>query len=63
MTPQGAWLRWRLIRDVLLFVAGLGGIAALLVHWLLSGDHPDEILAVIFTSMVGLPLALHKDEK
>jgi len=59
---RSGWPVWRLVRDVLLFFVGLTGIAALLIHWLISGESPDEILAVIFTSMVGLPLALRKDE-
>jgi hypothetical protein len=56
------WPKWRLLRDILLFTLGAGGVLALLANWLVTGTAPDQILALIFTSMLGLPLALHKDE-
>ncbi len=52
------WGVWRLVRDVLLFGAGLGGVA----HETLftGGDRPTLLL--LFAAMLGLPLVLRGDE-
>jgi hypothetical protein len=56
--PQ--WKReWPFIRDVVLFVCGLAGIA----HETLVSSAPDPSLLVLFAAMAGLPAFLNKDER
>jgi hypothetical protein len=50
---------WQFVRDVILFVCGLIGIA-----WeSLAPGSPDPSLLVVFGAMLGLPIFLRKDEK
>lgn len=51
---------WKPIRNITLFTAGLLGVAhETVLHPL--GERPT--LLVLFAAMMGLPLALHHDEK
>jgi hypothetical protein len=52
--------RWRIKvqRDVILFVAGLGGI----VHETLLTGHERPALLGVFAAMTGLPIFLRADE-
>ena len=57
--------RWRTrrlrqdVRDVILFSAGLLGVA----HETLYAPEPRETLLVLFAAMMGLPAFLRLDEK
>jgi len=51
--------RWPLIRDVVLCIAGLLGIA----HETLIAAAPREVLLLLFGAMIGLPAFLHVDER
>jgi hypothetical protein len=51
--------RWPFLRDVLLFFAGLAGIA----HQTLIAPQPSESLLVLFAAMCGLPAFLRQDER
>ena len=49
--------RWKLVRDIILFFVGLGGV----VHEALTKfDRPS--LLMVFAAMMGLPAFLRKDE-
>lgn len=51
---------WKPIRNITLFTAGLLGVAhETVLHPI--GERPT--LLVLFAAMMGLPLALHHDEK
>jgi hypothetical protein len=50
--------RWPFVRDVLLFFAGLGGVA----HELLLTNSERPTLLLLFGAMMGLPLFLRADE-
>lgn len=52
--------RWLLIRDVVLFFAGLGGVAH---ETLLTGAGIERpTLLLLFAAMMGLPMFLRADE-
>lgn len=51
-------MKWHLTRDLVLFVAGLAGIAYETV--VENADRP--YLLVLFAAMVGLPAFLYRDE-
>jgi hypothetical protein len=51
--------RWRLARDILLFVGGLVGL--MYETFFRTGD-PRVGLITIFCAMLGLPLFLRRDE-
>lgn len=53
------WPPWKAVRDVLLFIGGLAGIA----YETLAGEEPREALLVIFAAMAGLPAFLRTDEQ
>lgn len=55
-----AWHWPHITRDTVLFIVGLGGI----VHeaFIRTGDPRPELL-VLFAGMVGLPVAMRKDER
>lgn len=48
---------WLFVRDVILFVFGLLGIA----YEAIVIPHPDPSLLVVFGGMLGLPIFLRKD--
>jgi NhaP-type Na+/H+ or K+/H+ antiporter len=50
---------WPFLRDVVLFVCGIAGIA----HETLVSPVPDPSLLILFGGMAGLPAFLRKDEK
>ena len=50
---------WPQARDVVLFTAGLAGVA----HQTLIAPVPSESLLVLFAAMMGLPAFLRADEK
>lgn len=54
--------RWPVLRDVLLFGAGLAGATVLTVAWL-KGHDPNQSLLLLFAAMMGLPAFLRADEK
>jgi hypothetical protein len=49
---------WRLVRDAVLFVAGLVGI----IQQTVIAESPNPTLLLIFAAMVGLPGFLRRDE-
>jgi hypothetical protein len=53
---------WSRVRDVVLFLAGLGGAVVLTVAWL-KGHDPNQSLLLLFAAMMGLPAFLRNDEK
>jgi hypothetical protein len=56
---MSAWKWPTVTRDTVLFVVGLGGIAH--EAFLRTGDTRPEFL-MLFAAMVGLPVALRRDE-
>lgn len=50
---------WRNIRDVVLFLGGLGGVA----HETLVAEVSDPQLLILFAAMMGLPAFLRGDER
>lgn len=54
--PLGS--RWPLIRDVVLFMVGIGGI----IHETAIAETAEPSLLVLFGACVGLPAFLRKDE-
>jgi hypothetical protein len=55
---RGVRITWAAARDVVLFVAGLAGVA----HQTLIASAPSTELLIVFASMMGLPAFLRKDE-
>jgi hypothetical protein len=53
------WDFWPFARDVILFFAGLAGIA----HQTLVAPTPSESLLVLFAAMAGLPAFLPRNGK
>lgn len=51
-------MQWPIIRDIILFFSGLGGIG-----FLLATSNPDPIFLAIFAGMIGLPIPLRADRK
>lgn len=51
--------RWSLIRDVILFFGGLGGV----VHETVLTAKADPQLLLLFAAMMGLPAFLRSDER
>lgn len=57
--PLRVWQkRWLLIRDVLLFLIGFGGVA-----WETLHGPVDPSLLVFFGGCLGIPVFLHKDKQ
>jgi hypothetical protein len=50
--------RWPFIRDVVLFVVGILGIA----YQTVVAASPDPSLLLVYAAMCGLPIVLHKDQ-
>jgi hypothetical protein len=50
---------WPIIRDAVLFVGGLAGVA----HETVIATAESPTLLILFASMMGLPAFLQKDEK
>ena len=51
--------QWSLVRDVLLFITGLLGVA----HETLLAQAERPSLLIMFAAMLGLPAFLRSDEK
>lgn len=51
--------RWHLVRDILLFIGGMFGIA----YQLVKADVVEPSLTVVFAAMMGLPAAFWGDSK
>lgn len=52
-------MRWPVVRDLILFFAGLGGVA----HETLIGSADRPTLLLLFGAMMGLPIFLRADER
>jgi hypothetical protein len=59
---RGGWIKWPMLRDIILFFGGFAGTMTLLVAYL-NGTPISEALLLFFGSMMGLPAFLRKDEK
>lgn len=51
--------RWPFLRDIVLFVAGLAGVA----HETLIADAERPTLLLLFAAMMGLPIILNADQR
>jgi hypothetical protein len=51
--------RFKLLRDLCLFLAGIAGIA----HETILATEPRETLLLLFGAMAGLPAFIRKDEQ
>jgi len=56
-------MRWRLIRDAVLFTLAVAGLSAETTVWVLSGRPPDPTLTAAFVGLLGAPLVIRRDEK
>jgi len=55
-------MKWPMIRNVTMFIAGMTGVAVMTIAWL-KGQEPNQSLMLLFAAMMGLPVFLHADEK
>ena len=51
--------RWPVIRDLILFFAGLGGV----MHQTLVEDADRPTLLLLFAAMMGLPIVFNADQR
>lgn len=58
--PSPGAARWALIRDIVLFSAGLAGVAH---ETLLANLHERPTLLLLFATMMGLPAFLRADSR
>jgi len=57
--PDADRFTWKAVRDVVLFIGGVAGVA----HQTLIAPEPNATLLLLFASMMGLPAFLKRDAK